>query len=410
MSACVKGAKEGEKSCKHISKHPRYLQPCIRLELFLQTLSTKPWKGPFGPLPRCSTTVAWCRAVARCLLPAGERVLPPIRSYHKGDTPRESSSVINTGEVGSQRSACVSCASISHASIASFWALQFFHVKVKLHTWMIRAQNAGEAFPTSVKEKGTHWRRRAVLPHHHNTAGQFANRTEIADGNLGRVSGSTWLSVVKMYNSMLRSNGETLKRVLKADLSIHSCEPSCWTAQVLDAFQSLRHCDSFVRQGTPIPIQEFVDDLRNRLRTVWRDVEGVNLRDICNKLATFQSLLQPFDHNVCAPARLPGHMHLDLSQHVMRHVSRFRLGAHTLNFTLKVETAARDARNALLCDRCSRTSRSSCDEIQDEAHALLVCRDANVCALRRKYAYLFNCVSGDFSMVQPFSQQASVQD
>eukprot|EP00983_Pelagomonas_calceolata_P068770 1150062-Pelagomonas_calceolata.AAC.1 len=73
-------------------------------------------------------------------------------------------------------------------------------------------------------------------------------------------------------------------------------------------------------------------------------------------------------------------------------------------YTLKVETAAWDTWNTLLCDRCS------CDEIQDEAHALLVRRDANVCALRRKYAYLFNCFSGDFSMEQPILQQASVQD
>eukprot|EP00983_Pelagomonas_calceolata_P022374 703718-Pelagomonas_calceolata.AAC.1 len=30
---------------------------------------------------------------------------------------------------------------------------------------------------------------------------------------------------------------------------------------------------------------------------------------------------------------------------------------------------------------------------QCEAHALLVCRDADVCASRRTYAYLFNCFS-----------------
>eukprot|EP00983_Pelagomonas_calceolata_P101382 1158690-Pelagomonas_calceolata.AAC.9 len=65
-------------------------------------------------------------------------------------------------------------------------------------------------------------------------------------------------SVVKMHKSMLRSNSETLRRVLKADLNPNLHEPSCWTAQVLDAFQDLRRCDFFVqavRQGTPIPIQ-----------------------------------------------------------------------------------------------------------------------------------------------------------
>jgi len=49
--------------------------------------------------------------------------------------------------------------------------------------------------------------------------------------------------------------------VLKEDLSVHSRDPSCWTAWVLDALQGLRRCDSFeqaVQQGTStIPIQEF---------------------------------------------------------------------------------------------------------------------------------------------------------
>eukprot|EP00983_Pelagomonas_calceolata_P126774 1161340-Pelagomonas_calceolata.AAC.1 len=140
---------------------------------------------------------------------------------------------------------------------------------------------------------------------------------------------------------MLRSNSETLRRVLKADLNIpsHSREPSCWNAQVLDAFQGLRRHDSFVqavRQGTPTPNQEITDDLRHRLRVVWRDVEGVNPWDTSSKLATYQPLfVVPFDH------------------HVMRNVSRFRLRAHTL----KVETAAWDIQNAHLCDRCP------CDEI-----------------------------------------------
>jgi hypothetical protein len=41
-----------------------------------------------------------------------------------------------------------------------------------------------------------------------------------------------FMSVVKFYNIMLKSNGEALSRpgVLKADLSIHSRDPSSWTA------------------------------------------------------------------------------------------------------------------------------------------------------------------------------------
>eukprot|EP00983_Pelagomonas_calceolata_P006689 219502-Pelagomonas_calceolata.AAC.1 len=128
-------------------------------------------------------------------------------------------------------------------------------------------------------------------------------------------------TIVKMYNSMLRSKSEALRRVLKADLNIHSREPFCWTAQVSDAFQGLRRCDYFVQavwQGAPIPIQEFIDDLRHRLQAVWRDVERVSPRETYSKLAIaiHQSLFAvPFDHNVRAPSRLPRHMHLDLSPH-----------------------------------------------------------------------------------------------
>eukprot|EP00983_Pelagomonas_calceolata_P005195 169633-Pelagomonas_calceolata.AAC.1 len=102
---------------------------------------------------------------------------------------------------------------------------------------------------------------------------------------------------------------------------------------------------------------------------------------------------------VATVPRSPRHVHLDLSQLIARNVNRLRLRAHTL----KVETAAWDTWNFLLCNRCSR------DEIQDEVHALLICRDADVCALRRKYACLFNCFSGDISTEQPYLQQGSVQ-
>ena len=69
-------------------------------------------------------------------------------------------------------------------------------------------------------------------------------------------------------------------------MSIHSREPSCWTAKVLDAFQGLRRCDVLVqavRQSVPISLQDFTDDLKHRLR-------GVDLQGFSNKLATYHIL------------------------------------------------------------------------------------------------------------------------
>eukprot|EP00983_Pelagomonas_calceolata_P015633 496739-Pelagomonas_calceolata.AAC.1 len=64
-------------------------------------------------------------------------------------------------------------------------------------------------------------------------------------------------------------------------------------------------------------MQTFTNDLRCRLRGVWRDVEGVDPRETEDKLATYQALFAlPFDHNVSKPIQLPLHLHLDLLQHV----------------------------------------------------------------------------------------------
>eukprot|EP00983_Pelagomonas_calceolata_P014741 468144-Pelagomonas_calceolata.AAC.1 len=86
-------------------------------------------------------------------------------------------------------------------------------------------------------------------------------------------------SAIKMYNGLLNSNCESLRKVLKADLHLHSRAASCWTAQILDGFQGLQHCESFVtvmKQGAPISQRNFTDDLRRRLRGAWRAVERVD--------------------------------------------------------------------------------------------------------------------------------------
>eukprot|EP00983_Pelagomonas_calceolata_P102840 1158851-Pelagomonas_calceolata.AAC.8 len=46
-------------------------------------------------------------------------------------------------------------------------------------------------------------------------------------------------SAVKMYNGLLNANCETLRKVMKVGLHLHSRAPSCWTAQILDGFQGL---------------------------------------------------------------------------------------------------------------------------------------------------------------------------
>jgi hypothetical protein len=107
--------------------------------------------------------------------------------------------------------------------------------------------------------------------------------------------------------------------------------------------------------------------ISGRLQTVWRDVEGLNPQDTNIKLATYHSRFTvPFYHNVrlC----LLRHLHLDLSQHVLHFVSRFRLRGHIL----KAETGCWDHKNSFFCGRCA------CEQTQNEVHVLLMCTDTDV--------------------------------
>ena len=84
-------------------------------------------------------------------------------------------------------------------------------------------------------------------------------------------------------------------------------------------------------------------------------------------------------------------LYLYLSKHVVRNISRFRLRAHTL----RVESGL--WQNIVFsCNRCD------CQDIQDEKHVLFYCKDACVCALKQKYAFLFD---GLFATLQAFANE-----
>jgi len=53
---------------------------------------------------------------------------------------------------------------------------------------------------------------------------------------------------IRFFKSMLDSNSETLRRVLKADLHLASFYSSCWSAQVLNAFNGLQSSARMFKQ------------------------------------------------------------------------------------------------------------------------------------------------------------------
>ena len=50
---------------------------------------------------------------------------------------------------------------------------------------------------------------------------------------------------LQLFCSMLDSNSETLRRVLKADLHLASFDSFCWSAQVSNAFNGLQSSAMF---------------------------------------------------------------------------------------------------------------------------------------------------------------------
>ena len=143
---------------------------------------------------------------------------------------------------------------------------------------------------------------------------------------------------------------------------------------------------------------ETLPDLKHRMRGVWRDAELVDPNTHNNKLATYHSWFAiPFSRNERMPINVPLYLHLDLSKHVMRNMSRFRLRAHNL----KVEAAAWHEDGSCVCDQCPGED----EHVQNEVHALLICQDHRVCELRKHFSFLFSPFFGDFSAAQPFLLQ-----
>jgi len=142
-------------------------------------------------------------------------------------------------------------------------------------------------------------------------------------------------------------------------------------------------------------MQEFTADLKHRMRGVWRDAELVDPNTHNNKLATYHSSFAiPFSRNERMLINVPRYLHLDLSKHVMRNISRFCLRAHTL----KAEAAAWHEDGSCVCDQCPGED----EHVQNEVHALLICQDHRVCELRKHFSFLFSPFFEDFSAAQPF--------
>ena len=119
-----------------------------------------------------------------------------------------------------------------------------------------------------------------------------------------------------------------------------------------------------------------------------------------NKLATYHFWFAiPFSRNERMPINVPRYLHLDLSKHVMRNISRFRLRAHTL----KVEAAVWHEDGFCVCDQCPGED----EHVQNEVHALLICHDHRVCEPRKHISFYLRLFLRTFQQPNPFCYNRS---
>jgi len=86
-----------------------------------------------------------------------------------------------------------------------------------------------------------------------------------------------------------------------------------------------------IKAATPLPLQDFMVDLCERLRAVWRELDGADPRTHAQKLATYHAWmalpLKPSTVQV-PPHLLPRFLELELSRQMHCNIARSRLRAH----------------------------------------------------------------------------------
>jgi len=68
-----------------------------------------------------------------------------------------------------------------------------------------------------------------------------------------------------------------LKKIVHADVALGVFHRKCWTAEFIEACVGLHAADTYancIKAATPIPLQDFVVDLRERFKQVACRMEG----------------------------------------------------------------------------------------------------------------------------------------
>ncbi len=93
-------------------------------------------------------------------------------------------------------------------------------------------------------------------------------------------------------NSLLCGNSILFRKIVHAGIALSVSCRKRWTAEFTEAHEGLRAsdgCTYCIKAAFPLPLQDFVVDLRERLRAVWRVLDGADPRTLAHKLATYHA-------------------------------------------------------------------------------------------------------------------------
>eukprot|EP00983_Pelagomonas_calceolata_P063408 1147704-Pelagomonas_calceolata.AAC.1 len=79
-------------------------------------------------------------------------------------------------------------------------------------------------------------------------------------------------AAMHLYNSLIRCNSSTMKKISQADMRLSSRSDACWSSHVLSAMDDLAHSHIFKQKllnCEPIHLSRFVLDLRTRHLQHW---------------------------------------------------------------------------------------------------------------------------------------------
>jgi len=99
----------------------------------------------------------------------------------------------------------------------------------------------------------------------------------------------------QFFNSLLCGNIVLLKKIVHADIALSASYKKCWTVEFTMACEGLRASNRYtncVKAAIPLLLKDFVVDLHERLRALWRELDGADPKTHCGTLTNWLLIMR----------------------------------------------------------------------------------------------------------------------